>query len=556
MRDRVNQGIEARQGAEVERFAQIPRGEQAQRNVVRRRENAQATARRADNLRRQDTQRRIAARDSGQELRPMGAEYDTVVNEGRVPVSGLARNTVRPGRPNSRLQGPRRQNTLDGRRVVADSENRAIRDRARRRTQARIDLNQEEIQLRNQLAGNAAFQRMSVDLARGAGNEQLAEANQARVAARNRIAGNPNRQRGAVNRGRRIGNEQLGEANQARVAARSGQAQPTSRTATSGPRAPGRENTINPRKVEANRTNQVNKAAIRRTKKAEAERKRIAEAKAKRSSAGLNARQGTKAAPASATYKSGTQPKKGGQEGSRLFTPRNRAEAAQRAGSKLNPRQSNAQTNRAVAAGKVAYANKLGNIRDIGFKSTNDSKAYARDAERRQKGAKVTRLSRAKSKLNAAAIRNNLATVFSHIKEGDKALAMPLEGIKGRMGRAKVYEKLSKGALKTDDSGAAQAKRLAGNKWKNSDGEIKEWNPEDLRKDIKALTKATPEQLRGKAIGGNSQLRVKGKRIPGTKVSSGNQSRPKANTKATRKRQGQALSRITNLAKKKKKKAE
>ena len=114
---------------DVRRFGQLERGRQGQQNVVRRRESAQSNRRAANNNRVADTRLRNEAAGNNRPARLMEREYDVVVNEDRMPVSSLARNTVQSGGSNARIRAPRTQNTVDGRRVINDSENRALRQR-------------------------------------------------------------------------------------------------------------------------------------------------------------------------------------------------------------------------------------------------------------------------------------------------------------------------------------------------------------------------------------------------------------------------------------------
>ena len=496
-----------RPNATVEQFGQQTRGQQAQQNVVRRREAADNNGRNTWRRREQDAQSRGG---NGTGALPMENAYDTVTNIDRVGVAGNAPGTVRAGSANARIQAPRNRNTVDGRRVINDSETRALRqretdsaNRAARRAQQRIDHNQEELVLRNQLKGKPARQKAAVERARKIGNDGLAEANTARRNSPNKTG-----------------------------LKRQGVTTESSRPA----------NTL--------------KAAKQITKKAKASEKarEVAKAqrKANRSKAGLKARQGSGNNSSTATYTDGKQPAKGGKEGSRLFTPRNRAEAAQREGSKLNAQHTEGSRNTAMAAGKAAYANKhsvgRGTVHDVGFRSTNLRNGYARDTERKLRGDKVAPKSRTKRQQDSAVIKNNLATVFARVKEGDVVTASPIEGIKGRNGRAKLYDRMSKGALKSDADDQIHSRRLADNKWKNTKGEVKDWDPEILRQDLEALTKITPEQLRGKAIGGNSSLRVK---ATGASTKTRGLETPSTSrtTKTQSKRQKEAMERLSQFAK-------
>ena len=531
----------------VEQFGQQTRGQQAQQNVVRRREAADRNGRNTWRRREKDAQRRGG---NGTGALPMENEYDTITNVDRVGIAGNAPGTVRAGSANARIQAPRNRNTVDGRRVINDSETRALRQReadnqarAVRRQRQQIDRNQEEIVLRNQIKGKPNRQKAAIKRAKDMGNGRLAEANYTRRAA------------AANETAERVTKKGLdGDDNPAGSLRRNGRIRkiveeqwPEEFVDRKQMQAARPANTLkNGKKKVADTTRQA---------KANANARRAAKAKtrAERLKIGIKSRQGS-GEKASAKYASGSQPTKGGKEGSRLFTPRNRAEAAQRAGSKLNAKHSEFGRNAVVAGGKAAYANThtIGTkkVHDVGFRSTNLGKQYARDAERKLRGDKVTPKSKTKRRQDSAVIKNNLATVFSKVKEGDIVEATPIEGINGRNGRAKLYDRMSKGALKADADDNISSRRMADNKWKNL-GETKEWDPEELRKDLDALTQPTQEQLRGKAVGGASQLQIKGKNVSGTKaLSIDKQTRPKTNTRTNTKRQQQALSRISKFAKK------
>ena len=532
---------------DVDQFSQQTRGQQAQQNVVRRREAANNNGRNTWRRREQDAQRRGG---NGTGALPMENEYDTITNVDRVGIAGNAPGIVRAGSDNARIQAPRNRNTIDGRRVINDSETRALRQReadnqarAVRRQRQQIDRNQEEIVLRNQIKGKPNRQKAAIKRAKEMGNGRLAEANYTRRAAAANETAKKVIQKGID-----------GDENPAGSLRRNGRIRklvepqwPEEFVDRKQMQAARPANTLkNGKKKVADTTRQAkdNAAARRATK---------AKRRAERLKIGIKSRQGS-GEKASAKYASGSQPAKGGKEGSRLFTPRNRAEAAQRAGSKLNAKHSEFGRNAVVAGGKAAYANthSMGTqkIHDVGFRSTNLGKQYARDAERKLRGDKVTPKSKTKRRQDSAVIKNNLATVFSKVKEGDIVEATPIEGINGRNGRAKLYDRMSKGALRADEDDNISSRRLANNKWKNL-GETKEWDPEELRKDLDALTQPTQEQLRGKAVGGASQLKIKGKNVSGTKaLSIDKQTRPKTNTRTNTKRQKQALSRISKFAKK------
>ena len=78
---------------------------------------------------------------------------------------------------------------------------------------------------------------------------------------------------------------------------------------------------------------------------------------------------------------------------------------------------------------------------------------------------------------------------------------------------------MSKGALKATD-GDVKSKRMEGNQWKrDNDGAVIDWDPSELKAPIKKLATPTPQQLRGRAVGGTSKLRIRAKDVKGTKVS-------------------------------------
>ena len=487
---------ERTQGQAIERFGQLDRGQQAQRNVVRRRDEVYPRRRNADQRRARDTNRRIESPESNRATSRMEYQYDVVVNEDRMPVSGLARNTVQSGGSNARIRAPRTQNTVDGRRVINDSENKALRMRER---QVEAD---RQLQIRANI-------------------DQQNEA----IAARNRIAGKPKRQQAAVERAKDIGNDRLAEAN-------------TTRRNSPNKTGLKRQGYA----TEASRPANTLKASKRIGKKAEASKKARETtkktAKVERSKASVRARQGSGKKKADATFKDGPQPNRGGEEGSRLFTPSNRAKAAQNAARKtlkdgvVKDRYGD-KIRRSRSAGMESYAiDKKGDY-DLGFRDSFNG-SYDRPSEKGRKD----RRSNVRRRLKGAATKDQLGLLMDEVKIGKDVTADPTS--KERM---RGYRMKTKGVLEEDGSGHVAATRTGPKTWDNKYKEDVEFDPKSLGEELEELAKTTPKQLQGRAIKGGSSLRIKAKDVRGTRAKTPTK-RPDNKTKTYRKREKASRKRI------------
>lgn len=95
--------------------------------------------------------------------------------------------------------------------------------------------------------------------------------------------------------------------------------------------------------------------------------------------------------------------------------------------------------------------------------------------------------------LRSANIKYQAGQILERVQPGDTASALPLESDSGRNPRAKVYDRMTKGALKgmEDDFGEIhiQSKKGKGNKWTNMVGEEKSFDPKKLKEPLTNLAK-------------------------------------------------------------------
>jgi hypothetical protein len=101
------------------------------------------------------------------------------------------------------------------------------------------------------------------------------------------------------------------------------------------------------------------------------------------------------------------------------------------------------------------------------------------------------RLTKAQRDLRQANIKYQNGVLLEDVKAGDRVTASPIESKSGRNPRARIYDRMTNGALKAgvDEDGltSVNSRRLSNTQWKNILGEKKTFNPQDLKQDLTKL---------------------------------------------------------------------
>jgi hypothetical protein len=95
------------------------------------------------------------------------------------------------------------------------------------------------------------------------------------------------------------------------------------------------------------------------------------------------------------------------------------------------------------------------------------------------------------AELRRANIKYQNGVLLGEVKPGDRVTAHPITSDSGRSVRARIYSRMTNGALKSGLDGegftVVDSTRLPDNKWRNILGEKKDFNPNDLKQDLTKL---------------------------------------------------------------------
>jgi len=166
------------------------------------------------------------------------------------------------------------------------------------------------------------------------------------------------------------------------------------------------------------------------------------------------------------------------------------------------PKGNNGVTRSVNAAGVGSYSNRT--VHDLDPERLNHSLSFARNNTVDEYDSLEPRknISPDKAKLRQANIKYQNGILLNEVQPGDKVTATPITSENGRNPRAAMYDRMTKGALKskvenlgTKDNPyfAAEIKSSRGgnNRWTNALGERKTFDPNSLKKPLEDLAKGS-----------------------------------------------------------------